>query len=154
MEKHKHKKEQMQVVKTILFIIMLFHFTGGNAQKKTTPEYLITVYKTKEKKPSSAYLTMKAVEFENPKEKKLILFYRVNNIVINHLNNTDIDYKIPYETTLTVFDGKYQIECYENFNNIKIQNFIIKKGDSIVVKFYLKDAPTEPHIDYVPTKKN
>ena len=148
-----HKKGLTQVVKITLSFILLFYYISSNAQKDKTPEYSITVYKAKEKKASSTYLTMKAVRFENPKEKKLVLFYRLNNIVINHLNNTVINYKVPYETTLTIFEGKYQIECYEDFNNIKIEDVIIKKGDSMVVKFYLKDIIDEPHIEFPSLKK-
>ena len=53
MELQNHKKDVMQVVRITLSFILLFYYISSNAQKDKTPEYIITVYKAKEKKVSS-----------------------------------------------------------------------------------------------------
>lgn len=140
---HKHKKEQTQVVKSIIVILVSLLFIACSVKKQEDKgTYDIEVFKSKNK--TFRYITMKSFHYGG--KEKFPASYRVNNVIL--------DNELSHEKTISVLEGEFKIESIFPGKLNNLVTLKVKKGDSIVIKFYLKDDPTPLHApEYVPEKK-
>ncbi|WKD85693.1 hypothetical protein KCTC32516_01038 [Polaribacter huanghezhanensis] len=132
MELLKHQKDKMQVVKKLLLFVLIITLNSCNAQKNNNNKknYIITKYKSKDK--SSCYINLEAFEFEN-KKNRFYSVYHINNLIFS-----DHDLKALNENVLK---GEFKINAGAVGKEwIRVPKFILKKGDSINIRFYLKDS--------------
>ena len=129
MEMHKYKKEQTLVAKGLIIILSLILFTSCFFEKEEDKNaHDIEVFKSEN--GTYRYITMKSFHYDN--KEKSPASYRVNNIILSN--------ELSYEKIINVLEGEFKIESLfpgKTTNTIKLT---VKKGDSIVVKFYLKDS--------------
>ena len=130
MELLKHKKELMLAVKCFLFLGITFLMINCNSLKKveTSNNYKIEVFKSND---NSTYLNLQTFLHENRKEKYYAV-YRINNVIFSE---TDLN-----NLTINVLPGKFKIESgLIGKEWISLNDFEVKRGDSIVMSFFLKD---------------
>tara|TARA_R110002072_G_scaffold48038_18_gene131461 strand:- start:286 stop:726 length:441 start_codon:yes stop_codon:yes gene_type:complete len=144
METHKPKRELIQVVKGLTIILLFMFFTDCSVKKEGDKNSNdIKIFKSKDK--LSSYLSIESYEYESPGE-RIPVFHHVNNIIL--------DREMLYIRTINVLDGEFKVKALfpgKLTNEVTVN---LTKGDSIVVKFYLKDDPTPLHTpEYVPQKK-
>ena len=126
----------MQVVKlSILIVSILYNCSPANESVISQGNFKIIKYKSQD---DTSYINMKSFFFEE-KTREIPAYYRVNNIVFPPLNPDE-------HLTINVLEGNFTIEAGSvTKEEIVIQNLKISKGDSVVVKFYLKDNPEPLH---------
>lgn len=131
METLKHKRGKMQVVKKLLLVVLTILLSNCYSQKtnKTEKDYIITKYTSKDK--FSCYLNLEAFEYED-NAKRSYSVYHVNNLVFSNHGIKALN--------LNVLKGSFKIKAGDITKNwIDLSKIILKKGDSISIRFYLKD---------------
>lgn len=136
METLKHRKGKMLVAKSgILLLIINCCFQiiiSCYFQKEIekNDSYKIEVFKSKNN--FSTYLNLQAFHYEN-KDEKYYSTYWINNLIFSEHNLNDL--------TFNILPGKFQIECGAiGKETIRLKNFEVKRGDSIIVSFFLKNS--------------
>ncbi len=122
----------MKIAKNLLLFILIITLSNCYSQKKNKigKNYIITKFKSKNK--SSCYLNLEAYDYENKKEKYYSV-YRINNLIFSEHNLNSL--------TFHVLPGNFEIECgMIGKESIRLKDFEIKRGDSINIRFYLKDS--------------
>ena len=145
METQEHKKARMQVVKGSLILIISLLILSCAAKKvqknKDNGRYEIEVFKSKKGYP---YLTLQAFELKNGSEIPFSA-YIINNLILDHPDSTMLN--------VDVLPGKFSIEATSigGWKSLKSEDIVIKKGDSVSIKFYLEEASFD---HYIPINKN
>ncbi|WP_318343205.1 hypothetical protein [Flagellimonas baculiformis] len=141
METKNHKKGVMRVVKeiTLVFVVFLCCFPSRGQESRHKKEYIIEAYKSVD--ANSSYLTLQTFDFEDSNE-KLFVFYHVNNIILNE--------KLTHENKISVNPGKFQINALYPGKITTELMLQVDKGDSIRVKFYMRDDLTPLHPEGAP----
>ena len=136
----------MQIVRFFTAIIFLASsLIGCNAQKSNElPEHKIEVFKSESS--NSTFVVVETYHFEEPRT-SIPVSIIVNNII---LTNDIVEKKI-----IPVYPGRFTVKTI--FSG-KLENEIVlkaKKGDSILVKAYLRDdvESLHPHSDIIIPKK-
>lgn len=129
------KRGAIQAVKIVFSTLIILTVTGC-ATKKTNDNYInnyqIITHKTK---TGNTYLDLQSFEFEN-KSRKFPATYQINNLIFppeskNHKNRI-----------FKILPGNFSINAggvSKKWTNLK--NLNLKKGDSAVVRIFLKDDP-------------
>lgn len=121
----------MQVVKNLFILGILFLIINCNSLKtaKKDNHYKIEVFKSKN---SSTYLNLQAFHYENKLEKYYSTYW-INNFIFSEHNLNNLIFR--------VLPGNFEIECGAiGKNSIKLKDFEVKRGDSIVMSFFLEDS--------------
>ena len=146
METQKHKKGQVQVVKgtlVLIILLLILSWSKKEVQKnKENGKYEIVVFKSKKGYP---YLTLQAFELKNG-AKIPFSAYIINNLILDHPDSTLLN--------IDVLPGKFSIEATSigGWKPLKSKDIVIKKGDSVSIKFYLEEE--DPFGHYYPSIKN
>lgn len=135
METQKHQKEMMQAVKKLLLFVLILLFSNCYSQE-IEKNYIIKKYKSNDN--YSSYLNLDA--FEHKEKRKLShSVYRINNIIFSEHKSSNL--------IIHVLPGKFKIESGSiGMKWIELKNFEVKKGDSIVMSFFLKEFK-EPFVN-------
>jgi hypothetical protein len=135
METQKHQKEMMQAVKKLLLYVLILLFSNCYSQK-IEKNYIIKKFKSNDN--FSSYLNLDIFEYKK-KRKLSHSVYRINNVIFSKHKSSNL--------IINVLPGKFKIESgYIGKKWIELENFEVKKGDSIVMSFYLKDIK-EPFVN-------
>lgn len=135
----KHKKELTQDVKQMLkYLFFLIPLMNYSQIIKKIENSELTINKYKSINDVYCYITVSTYEFEK-RDNKLPASYYLNNII---LDDIIINENIIKEKSLSILPGQFKLTSLYFGKTKKEINFLIEKGDSLVVKFYLKDEQT------------
>ena len=124
--------KKLQPLKKLFLLTLIIAFSSCFSQKinKTEKSYIITKYKSKDK--NSWYLNLETFEYEN-RTKRFYSVYHINNVVFS---DHDLKPLNPF-----VIRGEFKINAgaigKEWINGPK---FVLQRGDSINIRFFLKDS--------------
>lgn len=128
----------MPDVRFVFFLLILCCFgCASRVQKgeKTRKDYSLQVLTSSD---NSSYLSVESFDFST-KSKELRPCYRINKIIF-------CDFKNKIKNPLYIIPGKFSISSeYIGKLDSKIEELIVKEGDSIIIKFFLKDDPEPLH---------
>lgn len=132
----------MLAVKTllVLFFLILMISCNSSGGGKDNENVDIKIFKSKD---GLSYLDLQSYHFEN-KIEKYYSVYQINNLIFNKHELENLN--------LNVLNGKFKISggaIGKKWNRLK--EITINKGDSLVIKFYLKDEDSKSEHFY---KKN
>jgi hypothetical protein len=122
----------MKIAKNLLLFVLIITLSNCYSQKnnKTEKSYIFTKYKSKDK--NSWYLNLETFEYEN-RTKRFYSVYHINNVIFS-----DHDLK---PLNPSVIRGEFKINAGAVHKEwIKVPKFVLQKGDSINIRFYLKDS--------------
>lgn len=128
-----HKKEVMQVVKYILIMIIVTSFISCNKTHSFEKDNKckIKIFKSKD---GYSYINLRTFEFED-KGKRYHAIYQINGIIFSKPELNDF--------TPPILGGKYSIRVGAVSKQwSQIYDINIKKGDSIVIDFFLENDLT------------
>lgn len=123
----------------LFFLISCSHETKGQVKNDS---YNIEKYTSK----IGSHLKFQSFHSDDRKV-RCYSIYRINGVIFSNHNLNDLSYD--------VIEGNYNISVGAVGKEwIDLKNIHVKKGDSLVIKFYLKDDTNSLHTpEYVPGKK-
>jgi len=122
----------MLVAKNLFFLVTLFLINSCYSLKKSkkNDSYKIEVFKSKNN--FSTYLNLQAFHYKKKKEKYYSTYW-INNFIFSEHNLNRL--------SLHILPGKFEIESEAiGKESIKLKDFEVKRGDSIIISFFLKDS--------------
>lgn len=132
----KHKKELIQVVRLLISTFILSLFANVNAQSVDSipgPKYEVFVFDSKN---NHTYLNLSSYEMNN--KERYYSTYQINNLIYSK-HGTD-------NVVLPILEGNFSINAGAVGKEwVELNKLKVKKGDSVVVKFYLKNDSEPLH---------
>ncbi len=129
---HEHKKGRMQVANFLIFLITVF-FVLSCKENKTRKKEDSTSHEINILHSKSGYSYLSIQTFQL-KDKSVIPhpIYWINNVIFDNVDSTSFHPK--------VVPGEFNIKAGAmGWKTSKLESLMLKKGDSISVKFYLKE---------------
>lgn len=131
METQVFKKDQIRAAKLLLFFAIAT-FLGCSSKTNKNDNYEITIHKSKNDKYT--YLNLSSYHYDD-KSERYYSTYHINNLIYN--NNKLKDF------TLGVLPGDFNISAGAVGKLwVDAEKILLKKGDSISIRFYLPDDPS------------
>lgn len=131
----KHRRVQMLVANKHMLLLSLLVCMAVSSQESLPSKF----YELQSFTSSSGYTYLNLKSFHREMDELVPAAYYVNNLIINK------DSK-PGNTVISVLPGSFDITARSvSKEDIFIENIVLQKGDSISIKFYLRDDPEPLH---------
>ena len=139
--KYNQKKKIIKLTKFIIFGFIAFLYISCFSKQEEEEENHFNLFKSKDN--FSTYLTLESYYFKTPRN-EIPAIYRINNLVI--------DDTIKEKKVINITEGKFKVEAL--YLGMKTNVILVnaKKGDSIVISFFLKES--DEKFDHFNYKKN